>query len=100
MPGACTSTPPPSPSCSGDCAGAPHGIHYYWKSHRLPELSDAVIDTMVRRIGWIPTPLSQISGWAVGGAAARVDRDATAVGERETGFELNLIAGWPPSDAA
>jgi len=22
------------------------------------------------------------------------------VGERETGFELNLIAAWPPSDAA
>ena len=24
---------------------APHGTHAYWRSHRLPELSDAVIDT-------------------------------------------------------
>jgi len=79
-------------------AGAPHGMHYYWKSHRLPDLSDAVIHTLVRHLESITSPFSQISGWAVGGAAARVDRDATAVGERETGFELNLIAASPPSD--
>ena len=26
--------------------GAPHGRHYYWKSHRLPALSDATIDVL------------------------------------------------------
>ena len=29
--------------------GAPHGRHYYWKSHRLPALSDEVIETIVAR---------------------------------------------------
>ena len=78
--------------------GAPHGRHYYWKSHRLPDLSDEVIDVIVSRIENISSPFSQIGGWAVGGAASRVDPDATAVGVREIGFDLNIAAGWPPSD--
>jgi hypothetical protein len=79
-------------------AGAPHGLHYYWKSHRLPVLADDVIDTIVDHIGSITSPLSQISGWAMGGAVSRVDANATAVGEREPGFEMNVIAGWRPGD--
>ncbi len=78
--------------------GAPHGMHYYWKSHRLRALSDEVIDVLVSRIGSITSPLSQISGWAVGGAASRVDPESTAVGEREVGFEVNIIGAWPPSN--
>lgn len=41
------------------------------------------------------SPFSQFSGWAMGGAASRVAADATAVGEREVGFELNITAAWP-----
>jgi hypothetical protein len=78
--------------------GAPHGMHYYWKSHRLPNLSDKVIDVLVRRVESITSPFSQVSGWAVGGAVSRVDPDATAVGEREAGFEMNIVAAWPPTD--
>ena len=79
-------------------AGAPHGMHYYWKSHRLPNLSDEVIDALVTRVESITSPFSQIGGWAVGGAVSRVDPDATAVGEREVGFEVNVVAAWPPRD--
>jgi FAD/FMN-containing dehydrogenase len=80
--------------------GAPHGLHYYWKSHRLPTLSDEVVDVIVERVETITSPLSQIAGWAVGGAASRVDPDSTAVGERERGigFDINVTAGWPPRD--
>ena len=53
--------------------GAPHGRHYYWKSHRLPDLSDEVIDVLVERVDAITSPFSQIDGWAVGGAVSRVD---------------------------
>jgi hypothetical protein len=77
-------------------AGAPHGMHYYWKSHRLPNLSDEVIDVIVSRVESITSPFSQIGGWAVGGAASRVDPEATAVGAREVGFEFNVTAAWPP----
>jgi len=76
--------------------GAPHGMHYYWKSHRLPALSPEVVDVLVERVEGITSPFSQISGWAVGGAVSRADPGSTAVGEREVGFELNIVAAWPP----
>jgi hypothetical protein len=34
----------------------------------------------------------------VGGAASRVDPQATAVGVRSPGFELNTVAAWAPAD--
>jgi FAD/FMN-containing dehydrogenase len=79
-------------------AGAPHGRHYYWKAHRLPALSDTVLDVLLERHDALPTPFSQISGWAIGGAVSRVDPAATAVGERDVGYELSLAAAWPPGD--
>ncbi|MFL5759920.1 MAG: FAD-binding oxidoreductase [Thermomicrobiales bacterium] len=78
--------------------GAPHGRHYYWKSHRLTTLSDQVIDALVERVESITSPFSQIGGWMMGGAVSRVDPEATAVGEREVGFDINIAAGWMPSD--
>jgi hypothetical protein len=78
--------------------GAPHGRHYYWKSHRLTTLSDDVIDNLVGQVEAITSPFSQIGGWAMGGAVSRVDPAATAVGEREVGFDINLAAGWLPTD--
>jgi FAD/FMN-containing dehydrogenase len=82
--------------------GAPHGMHYYWKSHRLPVLSDEVIEAMVGRVEAITSPFSQIAGWAVGGAVNRADAGASSVGERERkiGFEINVTAAWPPGDQA
>jgi FAD/FMN-containing dehydrogenase len=78
--------------------GAPHGRHYYWKSHRIPVLTDEVVDILVGRAGVITSPFSQIGIWAVGGAVSRVDPAATAVGEREVGFEINIPAAWAPAD--
>jgi FAD/FMN-containing dehydrogenase len=77
---------------------APQGTHAYWRSHRIPELTDAVIDRIVELAATTTSPLSLLNGWAVGGAASRVAADATAVGGREVGFELRLIAAWPSGD--
>jgi FAD/FMN-containing dehydrogenase len=83
---------------SAQDAGPQPGRHYYWRSHRLPALSDDAIGLLVEAVEGITSPFSQIGGWAVGGAVSRVAADATAVGEREVGFELNVTAGWPPDD--
>jgi hypothetical protein len=77
--------------------GAPHGRHYYWKSHRLASLTDEAIDALGERLGSITSPFSQIAGWAMGGAVSRVDPGATAVGAREVGFDLSFAAAWPPA---
>ena len=78
--------------------GTPHGRHYYWKAHRLPALTDEVIDTFVTRIRSMTSPFAQINGWAVGGAVSRIDAGATAVGDREVGFEVSIVAAWQSSD--
>lgn len=79
-------------------AGAPHGRPYYWKAHRLPELTDEVIDILVASIAAATSPFAMINGWAVGGAVSRVDRDSTAIADRDPGFELSVTVGWLPSD--
>jgi hypothetical protein len=78
--------------------GAPHGNHYYWKSHRLPGLTEDVIDALVAGAETITSPFSQTGGWIIGGAATRVSGAEAAVGEREVGVELNVTAAWLPSD--
>ena len=78
--------------------GAPPGRHYYWKAHRLPTLSDEVIQIFLDRIGSMTSPFAQINGWAVGGAVSRVGPDETAVGDRQPGFEMSITVGWPPAD--
>jgi FAD/FMN-containing dehydrogenase len=78
--------------------GAPHGRHYYWKAHRLHELSDGVIDVCLERMASATSPFCQVQGWVMGGAASRVAADATAVGAREPGYEISFVTGWPPSD--
>lgn len=79
-------------------AGAPHGRHYYWKAHKLPSLTDEVIDIFLGAMGAATSPFAQINGWAVGGAVGRVADDATAVGDRHKGFEMSITVGWPPPD--
>jgi FAD binding domain/Berberine and berberine like len=78
--------------------GAPHGRHYYWKSHRLSTFSDEAIEILVERVASSTSRFAQINGWAMGGAVSRVAADATAVGEREVGFDISLAVGWEPSD--
>lgn len=78
--------------------GAPHGMSYYWKSHRLPELADEVIDVFVERTRAMTSPLGQVQLWAMGGAVTRVPPDATAVGPRETGYDISFPIAWSPGD--
>jgi FAD/FMN-containing dehydrogenase len=79
-------------------AGNQHGMHWYWRSQRLPGLADDVVDVLCGLTDTITSPLSYVAGFVMGGAAGRVDPDATAVGERGDGFEVSIVAGWPPPD--
>jgi FAD/FMN-containing dehydrogenase len=80
--------------------GAPHGRHYYWRSHRVETFPDELIEIFAARVESVTAPFWQLNGWAVGGAASRVDPADTAVGQREVGFDLNVVAAWPPPDTA
>jgi FAD/FMN-containing dehydrogenase len=78
--------------------GAPHGRHYYWKSHRLPSFPDELIEILAARVAAAKVPFWQLNGWAVGGAASRVAPMETAMSQREEGFHFNIVAAWPPPD--
>ena len=53
------------------------GARNYWKSHDFDALSDGAIDTMLARVGDLPTPECEIFIAHLGGAMARVSPQAT-----------------------
>jgi FAD/FMN-containing dehydrogenase len=75
---------------------APHGRHYYWKSHKLGPLTDDLIDIVVEHASRITSPLSTIPIFTQGGAVTRVADDATAFPNRDAVHDINIVASWLP----
>ena len=67
----------------------PSGLHSYWKSSFLKEISDAAIDTMVEYCRRRPTPICHgIIEHQLGGAVCRADRGATAFAHRDVEYSF------------
>lgn len=79
-------------------AALPPGRHYYWKSWKLPPLTDAAIDEIVEQAAAITSPYSTVPLFTLGGAVARVDDDATAFTGRHAAHDINIVAAWLPGD--
>jgi FAD/FMN-containing dehydrogenase len=79
-------------------AAYPHGRHYYWKSWKLPPLTDAAIEVVVEQGTAITSPLSAIPIFTLGGAVGRVADDATAFSGRTAAHDINFVASWLPDD--
>lgn len=79
-------------------ADYPAGHRYYWKSSRVPALSDAAIGRLVAMIEAAPSGHSTIDLWLNGGAMSAVADDATAFGARDPGYLVSPEANW--DDAA
>ena len=78
-------------------ADYPSGHRYYWKSSRLPQLSDDSIARLVDCIEAAPSGHSTIDLWLNGGAMSAVDADATAFGPRDPGYLVGVEANWEHS---
>jgi FAD/FMN-containing dehydrogenase len=77
----------------------PKGVHRaYFKSLYLDNLNDAMIDEIAPRAADRPSDRTLCSVWYLGGAVARVPRDATAFGDRGMRWMLSIDAIW--EDAA
>ncbi|MBL8216869.1 MAG: FAD-binding oxidoreductase [Bryobacterales bacterium] len=72
----------------------PHGMRNYWKTVYLNDLTDEAISTMTELYGRVPAPLTHIVLYALGGAIARVDADATAVSHRDARYAAIAIGMW------
>ena len=66
----------------------------YWKSLYLDSLDDQAIDLIIARGNDRPSPWSLIAVWHLGGAMNRVDRGATALGERSAPYLYSLDTSW------
>jgi hypothetical protein len=74
----------------------PHGWHYYWKATNLAGLSDEVIDVVAQHAYAATSPRSYAAMFHMGGAVARVPRDATAYPSRDIEHNIIIDAAWLP----
>lgn len=73
---------------------AKHGLHRYWRSAFVDQLSDALIDGMVAGASAFTSPLSLLGLFYVHGAAANVAADATAFSARRRTWDFDIIGQW------
>jgi FAD/FMN-containing dehydrogenase len=72
----------------------PDGGRYYWKSHMLDEVSDALVDELVARDADRPSPQSLMVIRTLGGAIGRVGDGDTAYPHRSARFNLSVDGSW------
>ena len=70
------------------------GVQRYWKSSFLKELGDDMIEVVLARSAKFLSPMSNVLFYHLHGAAARVDRDATAFGLRDDQWDYDVISQW------
>jgi FAD/FMN-containing dehydrogenase len=72
----------------------PHGWHYYWKATSIATLSDEVIDVVAQHAYRARSPRSYTAMFHMGGAVAKVPRDATAYPGRDIAHNIIIDAAW------
>jgi len=70
------------------------GVRNYWKSHNFTEMSDGAIDTVIKYVGELPSPHTEIFFGLIGGQASRVAEDATAYSQRDALWACNVHGRW------
>jgi len=79
--------------------GNPKGMQNYWSADFLADLPDEAVDTLVEHATKPVSPLTQILLIPGGGAIARVDDDASAIGQRKAPWNVHFLSLWPdPAD--
>jgi FAD/FMN-containing dehydrogenase len=76
----------------------PHGWHYYWKATNLGALSDEVIDIVAEHAYGAISPRTYAAMFHMGGAVARVPREATAYSGRDVEHNIVIDAVWLPQE--
>jgi FAD/FMN-containing dehydrogenase len=72
----------------------PRGRRYYWKSAALEDLSEGAIDVIAEFSRRMPSPLSTIDVWPMGGASGREPAGGSAYAGRSAAFYANPEANW------
>lgn len=73
----------------------PPGLHHYWKSDFMRDLSDEAIDVHLQYGPRVPSMFSLLHIYSLGGAIGRVSQAETAFHYRDAKF-VHIIAGVDP----
>jgi hypothetical protein len=69
-------------------------LNAYWKSQYVDDLTDAAIDTIAAKALDRPAPLTMVNLFAMGGAIAAVDPEATAFATRTAPYMVSIDGLW------
>jgi len=72
----------------------PEGSRAYFKSHFVDDFTDEAIDALVEGATQRRSPIAGIDIHQLGGAYGRVGEDATAFGNRDARYLLNIRGVW------
>jgi hypothetical protein len=72
----------------------PIGLHFYWKSHFLEEITDDHIEATVSHFARVPSPRSLIVFQQFGGAVGRVGSSDTAFRHRSAQYDNFAVSIW------
>ena len=78
----------------------PPGLHRYWKSAYVQDLSEGVIDVMIEGAATMTSPLSHLHVMQLGGAISRVGEEDTAFSHRDTPYECYIVNNWTNPEEA
>jgi FAD/FMN-containing dehydrogenase len=81
-------------------ATVPPGWGYYWKSHYLPRLTEAMIDVLAAHAWRASSAASYTLLFHLGGQIARLARGHSAASGRDARHAVNINAAWPQGGAA
>lgn len=76
----------------------PTGHRHKWESVYLDGISDGLIETVRKDALPMPTPLSVISIYALGGTVNEIASDATAYAHRDASYLAHIQAHWTDPD--
>jgi FAD/FMN-containing dehydrogenase len=83
-------------------ASAPHGIHAYWKTHYVPDLSDPAIDALLAQTARMRSlsPFATLHIHHLDGAVSRADPNGTAFRHRTPRYAMNIVGLWAANEQA
>ncbi len=75
------------------------GARNYWKSHNFATLDDGLLDVLIGAVRTLPSPDCEVFIASLGGEISRQRPDATAYGQRDAKFLMNVHGRWQdPAD--
>ena len=70
------------------------GSRNYWKSHNFSELSEGVVDMIIKYAGALPGPQCEIFIGTIGGQTTKASPDAMAYSSRDAKYVMNVHGRW------